>query len=284
MLQLFVQFELTASLGPPAGRYPVAPIRPGRGDRDVLVIAVRGVAPARRGLVLRRARPERPGEARPVPLQLATWIRASDPLVDERAAQELLVACRADDRRADEFVDHALAQVNIAIRAYRQAALDPWLAELTRRDPRAVRIGFGTPEDIADDRWSDAFAPRPQRRGPQDYERATSPGLAVTQALRGDLALLEGEDLAGRIALDLAHDRPRAAAAQLPACLSLLAAELGPEGDTLGAAVDDASRLARLAFDDRLDGATIDELRELLDRTIDLLTRRRAHHAREEVA
>lgn len=291
LLQGFVELEFTGSLGPPAGRYPVAPMSPPVGDDaadvDVLAIAVRGAAPARRGLVLRRAKAASADEdPRPVPLQAVTWVRSSRPFADAADAREQLAARRADDARADELVDHALAQLNRAIRAYRHAAVDPYAVEVTRREPRAVRVGYGTAEQIADGRWTDAFEPRPQRRGPMEYEQLASPGQAVALALRGDEPLLEGEDLLGRIALDLAHGRPRAAAAQLAPCLALLAAELGPAGDRLGARVEDAARLGRLAVDDRLDGAALAALRGQLDAALDLLARHRAERARdrEEVA
>jgi hypothetical protein len=121
--------------------------------------------------------------------------------------------------------------VNSAARAYRAAAIDPYVVEVMELDPRAVRLGYGAPGQIGAGSWLDAFSlevPEPEV-DPRSTEQLRI-GETVGAVLAGRATIFEAEDLALRALLDLEHQRIRAAAAQARAAVEVLKEELGSWG------------------------------------------------------
>lgn len=267
----FAELEFTHGLGPPAGRYVVrapgarpetavsakgvVPTLPA-GSTDVLLIRVETAVGARRTLLRRaRARPAVPDEpAADVPLYLVSLLCATRSFGDHAAATAALAEWRADPGSAAPLVDEALSVLNRAIRAYRAAAADPYVVEVTRDDARAVRVGYGG-QALADGAWDDALVlPGPAR---PRANRATRlrPTEIVADALAGRTTVLEGEDVLLRAVLDLEQGRPGAAARQLELAVDLLVA--APDGPA--ARLADAPARARALRTRLADPGTSDD-------------------------
>ncbi len=270
----FAELELAHAIGPEEGRYLVGP--QDEGGADVLQVRVVGAPAPREGRVLRRNRAARDDEPpRELSVLRVTWIGASQPLGSRLDAQDRLSRLRREEDEREELLEAVLGIVNLAIRAHRAGARDPYVSELTREDPREVRLGYGTAQELATGRWSEAFRPprprvprmaRAERLGPMDV---------VVLALRGRLGLLEAEELALRALCDVEQERPRAAALQLRACVDLLGAELREAtgareevaswAERAAALEPRAATLAALALEDRLAPDAAEEIADLLD-------------------
>jgi hypothetical protein len=301
LLFSFVQFEFTHSLGPHAGRYVVASNEPvataspdpaldarneqlagtrhGAGSSDVLVIGVVG-APAAGRRLLRRARQVEP-DAPPaeVPLSVATFVKGTQPLPNLGEAQSQLEEERFSEQRQQRWVDEGLRVLNVAIRGHRTGAPDPYAVEVTQRDARRIRIGFGTTEQVQNGLWQQAFElPPPVLPRSRRIERLR-PAEAVAAVLSGNNEVLEGEDLLSRALIDLDHSRTRAAAFGVAAAVRLLASELGsqpaPELESLHQRAELAERLAGAAAGGPLDATQVRELESLIAALEDLLDARR---------
>lgn len=246
---LAVQFEFTHAIGPHAGRYVVAHptsvdatgaalrsddlgkrerltgVTMAPGTADVLAITVVS-APARRQKLRRKAREAevKDGPA-DVPLLLATFIRGTEQL-DPDAADSRLIAIAEDEDEQQRWVADGLAVLNTAIRAYRAGSRDPYVTEVAQRDARAVRIGYGTTEDLPSGTFTRAAVlPPPIGVKPSREERLV-PSETTADVLAGRSSVMEAEDLLLRTYMDLDHGRTRAAALQLRAALHLLELEL----------------------------------------------------------
>jgi len=218
----FVQFELAGTVGIEPGRYLEAA---GPGGRErVLVVATSGAPPPPR----RRLRPPRPGRPRgdrepaPVPLSTLTVIDP-EPVGGREPAEGRLAELRRDPERVQRDLDRALALVNRAVHAHRAAVLDPGLADVTPERALAIRIGFGTGEELADGRFTTAIElPPSPRRGRGETLR---PQERLAAVLGGREAVPAFELLLLRARADLDCGRTREAALQLRAGLDALLAE-----------------------------------------------------------
>jgi hypothetical protein len=248
---LFVQFEFTHAIGPHAGRYVVetggeraqpvaaaqrtavevrnrdaAGVSRDIGAADVLVVGVVS-APAGRRPILRRARPVDPG-APPaeVPLSIVSFVKGTEPIADRREAQRRLEDIRFSEEAQRPWVEEGLVILNTAIRAYRAGTHDPYALEVTRRDARRIRIGYGSTEDVGAGTWTGAIElAEPSGPKPKRIERLR-PAEAVAAVLSGRSHVLESEDLLLRALIDLDNGRARAAAFQVGAAMRLLLTEL----------------------------------------------------------
>jgi hypothetical protein len=287
-LFMFVQFEFTHAIGPGAGRYVVAPPEalPGedlnRRERltgvtmkpstaDVLAITLLSAAPARRQPLRRRARAaESEAPVADVPLLLVTFIRSTAPLSGEREANSVLDSLASDEAAQQKWVDDGLAAVNRAIRAYRAGAGDPYVTEVAQRDARAVRIGFGSTEDVASGRFHRALTlPPPAGHRPTRVERL-APAEITADFLAGRGDVLESEDVLLRAYADLDHGRLRAATQQVRAALALLELELGGDLDALRAAADG---LVERAAREPGDTTAVAELEQVIQKVVAVIER-----------
>jgi hypothetical protein len=313
---LFVQFEFTHALGPHAGRYiidssaaedassdaerapspiearnkAVAGVTRGLGVADVLVVGVTP-APASMPRLRRRARYVQSGTSpAEVPLSIATFVKATSPLQDAREAERRLDSLKRSQQDQHDLVQEGLGVLNQAIRAYRAGARDPYAIEVTRRDARRVRIGFGSTEVVQEGRWDAALdipSPPGRRRGRTQRLR---PSEAVATALAGRVELLEAEDVLLRALIDLDNRRTRAAAFQVSAALRLLPAEIDASAApplagarSLASDARRAAELEEIAAGRPLDDPEVRELEGIIDAVDELLDRRRYSGAERDI-
>ncbi len=217
----FVQWEFPGRLGPEPGRYVV---RRFAGD-DVRHIVVFGgqEAPRRRRRTPRRPEKAAAGAGPPaVEVTRATVIDMEALGEDEPAAAAWLKT--AAGAGADATLAKALAVLNRAIHSHRLAAADPYVSEVVAQQAVAVRIGYGTGEQVADGRWDAATELRREDR--RDRSVILHPQERLAALLSGRDAPLACEVLALRGRLDLDQGRGREAALQVAAALETALAEL----------------------------------------------------------
>ncbi len=131
-----------------------------------------------------RLRSRRPRKAKPVdsppgtpevPVSRCT-VADSAPLGDETAAKAWLKKTGGHPKLRAELATEALAVLNRGLDALREAAEDPLVPEASFHHSLAVRIGFGTGEQIADGQWTEAreLPPTPSARheDPEAQRRA----------------------------------------------------------------------------------------------------------------
>jgi hypothetical protein len=294
----FVQLEYTHSIGPPPGRYIVHPYdRNGSesfaagggyvptvdtpydqldaklmGTADVLVVQVRGASapsPKRFRSGLPRATPgEQPAE---LSVTIVTVILATRMIRDERLAPGQLTSVRNSVEEQHRILEAALAIVRRGVSAYRLAAADPYVPDLSPLDARAARIGYGEAGDVVRGSWTEAVGvPLPK---PQKVNRTTQlmPVQAMAAILNGSMGSLQSEEMILAAVRDIDNGRLRGAAVTINAAQELLLAELA--GEELPAKV--ARLVAKVE-------STRDAVRELASRAVlDRLTNRDEDALRE---
>lgn len=209
-----------------------------------MVVGLRTLgAPERRRLGAKRARKASSAEPEPVPTSRATVIGAEP---DPRAA-EWLAGLDTDALWAK--VDAAVRELNGVLRAHRAAAFDPGARDVRAEQAIAVRVGYGSGDEVAEGRFADARALPPGPRGRARNE----PGERLAALLSGRDSLLACEELVLRARADLDASRPREAALQARVALETFLAELrdsmhhADRGD-LEAARGDIGRAANAAL------------------------------------
>lgn len=223
----FVQFEFAFPLGPEDGRYLR---RAAPGADPELVVGLRTLgAPQRRLLRRRRPRPIDRAQAEPVPTARATLIRAR-PFKSSVEAERWLAMLRRDRDQADEEVARAVRELNLVIRAHRAAATDPYSGEVAANAALAVRVGYGSGDQVAEGRFAAAYELPPAAPRRRRAERL-SPQEHLAAILAGRERLLASEELVLRARADVDAGRPREAALQARIALECLLAELANEDD-----------------------------------------------------
>lgn len=280
-----MQFDFAGALPLTDGRYLARADGPDR-EESVLVLQRIG-APAGGG---RRRRPRRAeADAEPAPLSLsrATAIRAFAPLADDSvAARWLDEACEAEDT-IGVLVDEGLALLNRALHAQAVAAAAPrGGGELSAEAAERILIGYGSGEEVAASRFSDARAvdvgSRRSRR--QRREEELRPQERVAAVLGGRERLDACETLILRARADLDAGRDREAALQLRVGLEALLVELkgalsdpGHEDDmgVLAARRSEAGSAANSALQSELTAEQHQQVEELIGISERVLRRRR---------
>jgi hypothetical protein len=192
----------------------------------VLVLGTLGAA-ERRLLRGRRARTVEEAGPEPVPTSRATVVRA-EPFESRAEASKWLAGLRRDPNACDAEMDGALRVLNRALRAYRAATADPWLAEVSSERALLARIGYGRGEAVAEGRFGEAIElPRAGARRVKRSMEAPEERFAALLGAREQA--LAGEELVLRARADLAAGRPREAALQARVALEALIAELPGE-------------------------------------------------------
>jgi hypothetical protein len=271
------------------GRYPLR--RTGAEGLDatgVLVVQTAGAPPAARGRLRRRPRPREapPGEeTTPVPVTRLTVISASE-LEDGEA---WLDAVSGNSDRLEDEVQAGLATANRALHAHAVGTQDPALGQISRSDPLAVRVGYGSGEALADGRWTRAVdVPHATRRARR--AEALRPAERVAAVLGGHERPDACETLLLRARSDLDAGRGREAALQLRVGLDALLAEVaespGPDqADDLAeleARRSTAVQVAGRALRDDLEPEQLAELEATLAICERVLRRRRILGATED--
>jgi hypothetical protein len=275
----FVELEFTHGLGPPPGRYvvraagsePPASVPPAGvaptlpvGSADVLLVRI-DQAPAARRPLLRRSRPaqvEPGGPPAEVPVYVAALLFATRAFDDHPAADAAMAGWRADGASAEPLVHEALVVLNRAVRAYRAAAADPYVVEVTRADARAVRVGHGGADLVRGD-WDDAVALPAQQASRLGRADRLRPAEIVAAVLAGRAPILDGEDVLLRAVLDIEQGRPDVAAVQLELAVRLLLDEPAGPGSRLPWGRDRATGVRERLGDEQTRAAALAELRAL---------------------
>jgi hypothetical protein len=245
-------------------------------------------APAPAGRRRRRPRRAAP-EAEPATLPLArvTAIRAFAPFAAEEDASRWLDAAAEAADTADALVEDGIGLLNRALHVQAIAGAEPHGQELRPERAVAVRIGYGSGEELASGRYSDARevdvwasgASRRQRRQddlrPQERVAAVLGGREQTDAC--EILLL-------RARADLDAGRLREAALQLRVGLEALLVELrnasvdpGHSDDigVLDARRGEAGEAANSALGGDLGPTQAEQVRELLEICERVVRRRR---------
>jgi hypothetical protein len=279
----FAQFEFAGTLAVADGRYVA---RDGGVER-VLVLETTGVpAPPRRR---RRRSREAEAGAPPASLPLArvTAVRASEPFDNEAEAAGWLDQASGDTEVIDALVAEGIGLLNQALHAHAVASGDPHVQALTPQRAVAVRLGYGSGEEVANGEFSAA------------WEVDTQAGAATKRQQRAEelrpqerlAAVLGGRDqfdacetLLLRARYDIDGGRPREAALQLRVGLEALLAELRGALDDPGHEQDfaelesrrhEAGELANRALSGALDAESAKQVSELIETCERVLRRRR---------
>jgi hypothetical protein len=245
----FVQLELPGSLGLPDGRYLARDQ-----DEGERVLILRTLGAPRRG---RRRRPRRVASSEPqrVAVTRAT-VAGGRQFPDRRSADSWLNSVAGDSERRAAEVRGATRVLNRALHALRAAARDPLVQDVGATRALAVRIGYGTGEELADGRWAEARELASPRRRRLD-EVGAQTRVAAVLARREEVSPVE--TLLLRARLDLEAGREREAALELrPVVESLLAAP-GPPPRGAGPGREELRRL-RAAVDEAAAAALGGEL------------------------
>jgi hypothetical protein len=194
----------------------------------VLVLGTLGAPPR-----TRRPRSVEVAEPEPVPTARATVVR---PHPFESPA-DWLAELRADKEALDGELSTAFAVLNRALRAWRAAAADAYVGELSFDRALVARVGYGGGDAVADGRFAEALElPRP---GAQRVRRSMeSPEERFAALLGAREHQLVAEELVLRARADLTAGRPREAALQ--ARVALEALDLAEHRDAVGLAANAA--------------------------------------------
>ncbi len=269
----FVQMEFPWAFGPPDGRYV---IRGHAGQPShVLVLGTLGAAERRRTLGRRRPKASVAGQEpdpTPVVTSRVTLIQA-DPLADASAG-----AAWVKTANLDAEADEAIEVLNRVLHAFRTAAMDPYVREVTRAQALVVRAGVGEGEAVAHGRWGDAVELPPPSAGKaaglgRRRESVLRPQERLAAVLSGRDVALAAEELTLRARLDLDAGRGREAALQVRAALEAALAELQPwaDGADLSARIGELRDLRGVVGDAAnraLQGGLDDETAADVERTV----------------
>jgi hypothetical protein len=233
-----------------------------RHDEATEVVVARTLATPRTHRL--RGRRARPLEAEPAPEELPlsrVTVVLADELGSKREGGPWLERIAGDAEVRDAFVDAALRVVNRALHAHRAATMDPYVHEVSSHGALGVRIGYGTGDELAEGRWSEAVE-LPQHQPRRRRVESLQPQERLAATLGGKQRVDACETLLLRARLDLDQARPREAALQLRVGLEALLAELpgraGPDQEADLAALEGS----RSAIADAANRALRDELRD----------------------
>jgi hypothetical protein len=247
-------------------------VRSSEGDQldAVLVLGTLG-APERRLMGGRRGRSLEQAEPEPVPTSRATVVRP-DAFASREAADAWLAEVRGERERADEELERAAALLNRALHAHRVAAADAHSRDVSTDQALAIRIGFGSGEEVAAGRFAGAWElPRERKRTRRTME---APDERFAAILGGHERALACEELVLRARGDLEAGRTREGALEARVALEALLAEL-PDAEGLHGDRETVGQAANAALRGPLDPETAAELGAAVGRMEHALKRRR---------
>jgi hypothetical protein len=221
-----------------------------------------------------------------LPLTRVTAVKA-EPFADDREAGEWLATLVGDEDGLANAVEEGLRLLNRALSAQRAASGDPYVHELSRERALAVRVGYGSGEQLAEGEWLEAreLEPGAPGRGRRARREADlRPQERVAAVLGGREQLDVCETMLARARLDLDAGRLREAALQLRVGVEALLVELrgaladpGHEEDlaVLGERRGEIGNAANAALRGELDQSEAESVRDLLAIAERVLRRRR---------
>ena len=279
----FVQFEFAGTLAVADGRYVV---RIDAVERVLVFETLGAPAPPRR-----RRRRSRAAEAgtppASSPLARVTAVRAHEPFDTEEEATRWLEQASEDTEAIDELVAEGISLLNQALHAHAVASGDPHLQALTPQRTVAVRLGYGSGEEVANGNFSaarevDTQAGAATKRQQRAEELRPQERLAAVLGGRDQFDACETLVLRARYDIDGA--RPREATLQLRVGLEALLTELRGALDDPGHEKDiaelesrrhEAGELANRALSGDLDAESVKQARDLIEICERVLRRRR---------
>jgi hypothetical protein len=223
----FTQYDVPGTLAVADGRYLERD--PAGAERGVLVVQTIAAAPLP-GRRRRRPEPAEAGERPPaLPLSRATAVRVAEPFASTEEAGGWLLASVDSEEAVDALVADGLALVNRALFAQAAASADPHMRALGALEANAVRIGYGSGEEVAEGRYSEARYVDVSETGASRRRRRADelrPQERVAAVLGGRERVDACEPLLLRARADLDAARTREAALQLRVGLEALTVEL----------------------------------------------------------
>jgi hypothetical protein len=280
-----VQFEFAGALAVADGRY-LARDGGEDGRQSVLVTETVG-APAPPGRRRRRPQASEAG-AQPdaLPMARVTAVRAFQPFDDEEAAASWLEDALSAEEGIELVAEEGIDLLNRALHAQAAASADPRGHDLAAEAAVAVRIGYGSGEEVAAGRFAKAFEVDLRQTASRTRRKADAlhPQERVAAVLGGREQLDACETMLLRARADLDASRMREAALQLRVGLEALLAELpgaltdpGHEEDMaeLQARRHEAGAAANQALRGDLSAEQEPSVRELVEVCERVLRRRR---------
>jgi hypothetical protein len=279
----FAQFEFAGTLAVADGRYVV---RIDEVERVLVFETLGAPAPERR----RRRRSRGPEAGAPpasLPLTKATAVRASEPFGSEEDAATWLERAGGEEEATDSLVSEGIGLLNRALHAHAVASGDPHVQALTPQRAVAVRLGYGSGEEVASGgfraaREVDTRAGASTRR--QQRAEELRPQERLAAVLGGRERLDACETLLLRARADLDSGRDCEAALQLRVGLEALLVELrgalsdpghSKDMEMLEAGRHDIGDLANAALQGDLNAAQLQQVRETQALCERVLRRRR---------
>jgi hypothetical protein len=164
----------------------------------------------------------------PAPLTRATAVRAFEPFGSDEEAALWLDRVMGSEDVIDALVEEGIALLNRALHAHAAASGDPHVHELSPRRAHALRIGYGSGEEVAVGRFAAAREIDVQTTGSKRQRRVEElrPHERVAAVLGGREQIDACETLLLRARADLDANRQREAALQLRVGLEALLIEL----------------------------------------------------------
>jgi hypothetical protein len=182
-------------------------------------------------------------------------IRAASPYEERTQAARWLDESSEDEEAVEALTNEAIAVLNRALHAQAVAAADPYGRQLTPEQAERVLLGYGSGEETADGRFTDArqvdLTPRAASRR-RRREEELRPQERVAAVLRGRDPLDACETLLLRARADLGAGREREAELQLRVGLEALLGELDGAVDDPGHEQDMATLRKHQAADQEL--------------------------------
>ncbi|HET8814643.1 MAG TPA: hypothetical protein VFM51_06775 [Solirubrobacterales bacterium] len=274
-----MQFDFAGALPLADGRY-LARNRDADHEESVLVLRRVGAPAAERRRRRRARRAEADETPAPLTLTRATAIRAFSPFADEEeAARWLDEACEAEDT-VEVLVTDGLNLLNRALHAQAVTAASGAAAELAAEAAERVRIGYGSGEETAHGRFTEAreidVSPQHSRRRRREEE--LRPQERVAAVLGGRERLDACETLLLRARADLDAGRDREAALQLRVGLEALLVELkdalsDPDHAEDMATLEERTREAGDAANAALRGGLSEEQRQRVEELLKISER-----------
>ena len=215
----------------PDGRYLAREEESGSDEEQRVLVVETLSAPPMPGRRRRRPRAAEQGAAPPqLPLTRVTAVRAGHPFERREDAAQWLQAAVESEQAVDELAAEGTGLLNRALFIQATAAADPRLRVLAPEDAVAVRVGYGSGEEVANGRHTaardvDVWATGASRRHRRSEE--LRPQERVAAVLGGRERVDACEALLLRARADLDAGRPREASLQLRIALEALLAELG---------------------------------------------------------
>ena len=170
-------------------------------------------------------RAEADGARGPLPVTVATAIRAHEPFDQSGGAERWLAEAADVDETAGILVEEGAALLNRALHAQGIATGDPAVVELAPTRAVTVRIGYGTGDEVAEGRFTAAREVDPER-GRRRRREDLRPIELVAAVLGGRQRIDASETMIRRARADLDAGREREAALQLRVGLEALLVEL----------------------------------------------------------